>query len=90
MGFLMRYMATYPVRKLKPREAESPQAPLSDGCRLTLECLKLGPPADGQCFSEQTGALSISFRLLMRQLCVTTPSCRVWYGLEHVAARRPP
>ncbi|KAL4445428.1 hypothetical protein ABPG77_011253 [Micractinium sp. CCAP 211/92] len=56
VGFLMRYMATYPVRKLKPREAESPQAPLSDGCRLTLECLKLGPPADGQCFSEQTVA----------------------------------
>lgn len=56
VGFLMRYLATYPLHKLTPKEAESPQAPLSDGCRLSLECLKLGPPAGRPSFSEQTGA----------------------------------
>lgn len=56
VGFLMRYLATYPAPTLLPKEAACPQAPLSNGCRFSLECLKLGPPASCAHFSEQTGA----------------------------------
>ncbi|KAL4427958.1 hypothetical protein ABPG75_002047 [Micractinium tetrahymenae] len=54
LGFLMRYLAAYPVNQLSEEEAKEPQAPLSNGCRFSLECLKLGPPADCPHFSQHT------------------------------------
>lgn len=53
LAYLLHKLATYPL----PPDVGEPNAwaHAHGGCRTTLECLKLGPPADQQHFSGQAG-----------------------------------
>jgi hypothetical protein len=54
-AYLLFQLATYPL----PDNVGGPQAeaPAHGGCRTTLECLKLGPPADRPLFGKEAGKL---------------------------------
>ncbi|PSC69802.1 hypothetical protein C2E20_6772 [Micractinium conductrix] len=61
LGYLMHQLARYPSPLLAAAAAPGglppgPEAPSHAGCRFTLQCLKLGPPADGGQLSNSTVA----------------------------------